>query len=149
MFLSNVLTSPIITGCAWLQIPHTRSTSAAGDDDDLPPPPPPTPTELMAILAEGQRTMVEALRTIANRDGRGARQGPKPNHYNDFKDFLDMKPPIFKEAEEPLQANEWLNTLKQKFHLLRLTEVLKTEYASHQLHRPAGIWWSSSIHYAR
>ena len=123
-------------------MPRTHSTSATSDDDDLPLPPPPTPTELMAILAEGQRTMAEALRTIANRDGCGARQGPEPNQYRDFKDFLDMKPPIFKEAEEPLQANEWLNTLEQKFHLLRLIEVLKTKYASHQLHGPAGIWWS-------
>ena len=83
-------------------MPRTRSNGAAGGDDDLPPPPPPTPTELMAILAEGQRTMAEALRTIANRDGRGPRQGSEPNQYSDFKDFLDMKPPIFKEAEEPL-----------------------------------------------
>ena len=123
-------------------MPRTRSTSAAGDDDDLPLPPPPTPTELMAILAEGQRTMAEALRTIANRDGRGAHQGPEPNQYSNFKDFLDTKPPIFKEAEEPLQDDEWLNTLEQKLCLLRLTEVLKTEYASHQLHGSAGIWWS-------
>ena len=123
-------------------MPRTRSTSAVGDDDDLPPPPPPTPTELMAILVEGQRTMAEALRTIANHDGHGARQRPEPNQYSVFKDFLDTKPPIFKEAEEPLQADEWLNTLEQKFRLLRLTEVLKTEYASHQLHGPAGIWWS-------
>ena len=79
LFLSNVLTSSIITGCALLQMPRTRSTSAAGDDDDLPPPPPPILAELMAILAEGQRTMAEALRMIANRDGRGIRQGPEPN----------------------------------------------------------------------
>ena len=60
-------------------MPRTRSTGAAGDDDDLPLPPPPTPTELMVILVEGQRTMAEALRTIANHDGRGACQGPEPN----------------------------------------------------------------------
>ena len=108
-------------------MPRTRSNGAAGDDDDLPPPPPPTPMELIAMLAEGQRTMVEALRTIANWDGHGPCQGPEPNQYSDFKDFLDTKPPIFKEAEEPLQADEWLNTLEQKFRLLRLTEVLKTE----------------------
>ena len=34
--------------------------------------------------------------------GRGPRQGPEPNQYSDFKDFLDTKPSIFKEAEEPL-----------------------------------------------
>ena len=88
----------------WLlivQMPRTRSTGV-GDDDDLPPPPPPTPMELMAILVEGQRTMAEALRMIANRDGRGPCQGPESNQYSDFKDFLDTKPPVFKEAKEPL-----------------------------------------------
>ena len=79
MFLSNVLTSPIIVGYALLQMPRTRSTGVAGDDDDLPPSPPPTLVELMTILAERQRTMAEALCTIANHDGHGARQGPKPN----------------------------------------------------------------------
>jgi hypothetical protein len=141
LFLSNVLTSPIIAGCTWLQMTRTHSVGAA-DDDDLPPPPQPTPTELMALLVEGQRTMANALRTIANRDARGARQGPVPNQYSDFKDFLDTRPPLFKEAKEPLQADEWLNTIEQKFRLLRPTDELKTEYASHQLHGLAGIWWS-------
>ena len=37
-----------------------------GDDNkNLPPPPPPIPTELMAMLTEGQRAMGEAMRTMA------------------------------------------------------------------------------------
>jgi hypothetical protein len=55
---------------------------------------------------------------------------------------MDTRPPIFKEAVEPLEADEWINTMEQKFHVLRLIEELKTEYASHQLQGPAGIWWS-------
>jgi hypothetical protein len=55
---------------------------------------------------------------------------------------MDSKPPIFKEAAEPLEANEWINIMEQKFRLLRLTEVLKTEYAADQLHGQAGIWWT-------
>ena len=38
-------------------------------------------------------------------------QGPEPNQYSSFKDFQDTKPPIFKVAEEPLQVDEWLNTI--------------------------------------
>ena len=55
---------------------------------------------------------------------------------------MDTKPPIFKEAEEPLQADEWLNTIEQKFHLLRVIEHMKAGYASHHLHGLAGIWWT-------
>jgi hypothetical protein len=54
---------------------------------------------------------------------------------------LDTEPPIFREAEEPLQANEWLNTIEQKFRVLKVTDDMKTEYALQQLQGPAGIWW--------
>jgi hypothetical protein len=101
------------------------------------------------MLVEGQRALADALHNKANRDGRNVYQGPKPNQYSDFKDFLDTKPPIFKEADEQLLTDEWLNTLEQKFCLLRVAEVMKVEYASHQLQGPAGIWWThhrSTLH---
>jgi hypothetical protein len=54
--------------------------------------------------------------------------------------ILWIQSPIFKEEKEPLQADEWLNTIEQKFHLLRVTEGMKASYAGHQLQGPAGIW---------
>jgi hypothetical protein len=54
---------------------------------------------------------------------------------------MDTRPPIFKEAKKPLDAEEWINTMEDKFRVLRLTKVLKTEYAAHQLQGPAGMWW--------
>ena len=88
----------------------TRTRGGAGTnhegDDDLPPPSYPTPAEMMAQLLETQRSMGEVLRGLAWNTYRGRgwdqHQGPKPNQYSEFKDFLDTKPPIFKEAEEPL-----------------------------------------------
>jgi hypothetical protein len=53
---------------------------------------------------------------------------------------MDTRLPIFKEATEPLDAEEWINTREDKFRVLRLAEVLKTEYAAHQLQGPAGMW---------
>jgi hypothetical protein len=101
------------------------------EEQPLPPLPPPTLAELMQTVVEGQRMLANAMRQLVSRDARHGHRGPEPNQYSDFKDFPDTKPPLFKEAEEPLQANEWLNTIEQKFHLLRLTDELKTEYASH------------------
>jgi hypothetical protein len=54
------------------------------------------------MVVEGQRLLADAMRQLVNRDARHGRQGPEPNQYSDFKDFLDTKPPLFKEAEEPL-----------------------------------------------
>ena len=113
------------------------SGSRGNDNEDLPPPPHPTPVETMAQLMETECSMGEVLCGLVQNAGHGRgrdqRQGPETNQFSDFKDFLDTKPPIFKEVGEPLQADEWLNTIEQKFHLLRVTEHMKAEYASHQL----------------
>jgi hypothetical protein len=68
-------------------------------------------------------------------------RGPEPIQYNNYKDFLDTELPIFREAEEPLQADEWLNSIEQKFRLLNVADDMKTEYASQQLQGLAGNWW--------
>ena len=122
----------------FLQITCTRagaSTNQGGNDGDLPPPPSPSANEFFAQFLGNQRAMEDTLRLIAQNTAhaRQQHQGPKPNQYSSFKDFQDTKDPIFKEAEEPFQADEWVNTIEQKFHLLRVTEHQKAEYASHQL----------------
>ena len=75
-------------------------------NEDLPPPPHPTPAEMMAQLMETQRSMGEVLHGLmqnaGHEQGRDQHQGPEPNQFSNFKDFLNTKPPIFKEAEEPL-----------------------------------------------
>jgi hypothetical protein len=73
--------------------------------------------------------MEDFLRTIANNVQCGNHQGGGNgvNQYSNFKDFMDTRPPIFKEAAEPLDAEEWINTMEDKFRVLRLTEVLKAE----------------------
>jgi hypothetical protein len=66
---------------------------------------------------------------MANHEDRHVRQGPEPNQYSSFKDFMDTKPPIFREPEEPLQDDKWLSTIEQKFRLIRLTKGMKASYA--------------------
>jgi hypothetical protein len=63
------------------------------------------------------------------------------NQYSCFKDFIDTRPLIFNKAVEPLDAEEWINTMEDKFRVLRLNELFKTEYAIHQLQGHAGMWW--------
>ena len=113
-----------------------QGLTGSQDGNSNPPPlPPPIATEFFAQFLGNQRAMEEMLRNIVQNTTRGGhqRQGPEPNQYSTFKDFLDTKPPIFKEVEEPLQADEWLNTIEQKFHLLRVTDQMKAGCASHQL----------------
>jgi len=111
----------------------TRGVENHANMNPPPPPPPQNPAELMQMMVESQRLLTETINQMANQGGRNAQQGPGPNQYSSFKDFMDTKPPSFREAEEPLQAEEWLNTVEQMFRLLWLTDSLKAEYAAHQL----------------
>jgi hypothetical protein len=78
--------------------------------------------------------MEAALHNIVDNTCCGLNQGRhEANQYSSFKDFMDTGPPIFKEAAEPLDAEEWINTMEDKFRVLRMTEVLKMEYVAHQL----------------
>jgi hypothetical protein len=103
-----------------------------GDEEQPPlPPPPPTPIELMQMVVKSQRILAKAMRQMVNRDDRHVRQGLELNQYSCFKDFMDIKLPIFREAEEPQQDDEWLSTIEQRFRLIRLTEGMKALYAGH------------------
>jgi hypothetical protein len=57
---------------------------------------------------QSQKNMEDFLRTIANNVQRDNNQGGgnRANQYSSFKDFMDTRPPIFKEAIEPLDAEE-------------------------------------------
>jgi hypothetical protein len=64
---------------------------------------------------------------VANsaRGGNGARNAPEqaPTTYGDF---TATHPPIFTEAGEPLEADQWLRAIESKFGLLRCMEHQKT-----------------------
>jgi len=70
-------------------------------------------------MEQMQRNMEEPLHNIADNTRHGDNQGGREvNQYSSFKDFMDTKPSVFKEALEPLEADEWINTMEQKFCLL-------------------------------
>jgi hypothetical protein len=52
-------------------------------------------------------------------------------------EFLETRPPIFIKAEEPLEADEWIRVMEQKFGLIRCIETQKPLFAAQQLRGPA------------
>jgi hypothetical protein len=117
--------SSMLTSFTYLQMSRQiRSRSQSRGNTELSSSPPqPTYAELLQMLAESQRALDKSVKNHVYEE-------PEPVQYNNYKDFLDTEPPIFREAEEPLQANEWLNTIEQKFCVLKVADDMKTEYAS-------------------
>jgi hypothetical protein len=62
-----------------------------------------------------------------------------------YSDFLATYLLVFSWARDPLDADDWLNTIKSKFGLLHCTEYQKTLYATQQLKGPAVAWWASYL----
>jgi hypothetical protein len=52
---------------------------------------------------------------------------------------------LFVKAEDPLEADEWIRVIEQKFGLLRCLEVQKTLFAAQQLCGPASTWWGNFV----
>jgi hypothetical protein len=46
-------------------------------------------------------------------------------------------------AEEPLEADEWVRVMEQKFGLICCTETQKPLFAAQQLRGPASTWWAN------
>jgi hypothetical protein len=60
-------------------------------------------------------------------------------------DFLETRPPLFVKAEDPLEADEWVRVIKQKFGLIRRTETQKPLFVAQQLRGPASTWWGNYV----
>ena len=79
-------------------------------------------TALVYATAENARLLREMAQN---------QQAPHPNHDrrnngNDkstYVDFTDTRSPVFSKAEEPLEADDWLWTMEQKFKLIHCTKI--------------------------
>jgi hypothetical protein len=74
--------------------------------------------------------------------GRTYPQGPRETSY---LDFLETHPPLFVKVEDPLEADEWVRVIEQKFGLIRCTETQKPLFAAQQLRGPASTSWGNYV----
>jgi hypothetical protein len=62
-----------------------------------------------------------------------------------YLDFSETRPSLFTKAEDPLEADEWILVIEQKFGLLRCSETQKPLFAAQQLRGPASTWWGNFV----
>ncbi|WVZ73585.1 hypothetical protein U9M48_021873 [Paspalum notatum var. saurae] len=111
--------------------------------NDAPPPP-----ELATLVVQ----QAELIRLLAEeRQGHGQLQPREPrNRGISYRDFEELRPPVFTKCPEPLDADDWLRTIKSKFTLLpELTEQQKARFAGQLLQGPAGAWHATFLEMQR
>jgi hypothetical protein len=58
-------------------------------------------------------------------------------------EFLRLKPPTFAGSSNPLDADDWLRTIKRKLEAIGCPENQRVQLAAHQLSGMALAWWDT------
>jgi hypothetical protein len=139
----------IFRNISLLQMPsRTRAhdsdgTSCGREDTPNPKHVLPTLAEAIAALvnatADNTHFLCEMVGNQFQQQGRRAYpQGPRETSYLDLS---ETRPPLFVKVEDPLEADEWVQVIEQKFGLIHCTETHKSLFAAQQLRGPASTWW--------
>ncbi|KAK1665467.1 hypothetical protein QYE76_053626 [Lolium multiflorum] len=84
---------------------------------------------------------ITALQQIAqNNQGHGNHDHPGSK----LKNFQHTNPPIFNKTEEPLDADDWLQTMENNLEVAQVEAAEKVLFATHYLSGPARAWWTSA-----
>jgi hypothetical protein len=75
----------------------------------------------------------------------GGRAPPQRPCETTYQKFSESRPLLFIKAKEPLEADEWVRVMEQKFGLIRCTETQKPLFAAQQLRGPASTWWANFV----
>ncbi|KAK1614530.1 hypothetical protein QYE76_020047 [Lolium multiflorum] len=88
--------------------------------------------------AESQAN-IAALQRITNQSHRNHdHPGSK------LKNFQNTNPPVFSKTEEPLDADDWLQTMENNLEVAGGEANEKVLFATHYLAGPARAWWTSA-----
>jgi hypothetical protein len=75
----------------------------------------------------------------------GHQSAPQPQPRDKLGEFQRTKPPTFSHSIEPMDANDWLKTIKKKLQVVQCNNREKVLFASYQLEGPAIDWWDAYV----
>jgi hypothetical protein len=101
-----------------------------GSETHLPAPPE-LPLDIAQVLAKQTRLIEILTRSLENQRPNGGRPQDR------MGDFLRLKPPTFAGSSNPLDAYDWLRTIKRKLEAIECPENQHVHLAAHQLSRMA------------
>jgi len=109
--------------------------SSSQDEDGIPDPPlvPPSLADAIATLVNVTMENARLLWELAQSNQNMMQGNRGHNHHRQeatYVDFTDTRPPVFTKADEPLEADDWLRTMEQKFDLIPCTEFQKPVFAA-------------------
>jgi hypothetical protein len=93
-----------------------------------------------AERAERQANLAALQQIAQNNQGHGNHDHPGSK----LKNFQNTNPPMFSKTEEPLDADDWLQTIENNLEVAGVEAAEKVLFATHYLSGPARAWWTSA-----
>ncbi|KAK1651205.1 hypothetical protein QYE76_069010 [Lolium multiflorum] len=93
-----------------------------------------------AERAERQANLAALQQIAQNNQGHGNHDHPGSK----LKNFQNTNPPMFSKTEEPLDADDWLQTIENNLEVAGVEAAEKVLFATHYLSGPARAWWTST-----
>src|SRR3954467_3972972 len=122
-----------------LQMPHGGSGSS--------PDPMLQILQMLVSDREAERAEHQAnlatLQHIAQMTQNNQGHGNQDNHGSKLKNFQNTNPPIFSKSKEPLDADDWLQTMENNLEVTGVEANEKVLFATHYLGGDARAWWNS------
>ncbi|KAK1667366.1 hypothetical protein QYE76_055525 [Lolium multiflorum] len=100
---------------------------------------------LQTLLADRETERAERQANIAalqNLANQGHVNHDHPG--SKLKNFQNTNPPVFSKTEEPLDADDWLQTMENNLEVARVEANEMVLFATHYLAGPARAWWTST-----
>ncbi|KAK1612369.1 hypothetical protein QYE76_036042 [Lolium multiflorum] len=82
---------------------------------------------------------IAALQQLANNN-----QGHHDHPGSKLKNFQNTNTPVFSKTEEPLDADDWLQTMENNLEVAGVEANEKVLFDTHYLAGPARAWWTST-----
>ncbi|KAK1651136.1 hypothetical protein QYE76_068941 [Lolium multiflorum] len=89
---------------------------------------------------ERQANLAVLQQLAQNNQGHGNHDHPGSK----LKNFQNTNPPVFSKTEEPLDADDWLQTMENNLEVAGVEANDKVLFATHYLAGPARAWWTSA-----
>ncbi|KAK1647342.1 hypothetical protein QYE76_065147 [Lolium multiflorum] len=93
-----------------------------------------------AERAERQANIAALQQIAQTNQGHGNHDHPGSK----LKNFQNTNPLVFSKTEEPLDADDWLQTMENNLEVAGVEANDKVLFATHYLAGPARAWWSSA-----
>src|SRR3954451_24653521 len=125
----------------YLNLQMTRGGSSSSQDPMVPI------LQMLVVDREDGRTERQAnlatLQQIAQLAHNNQGHGNQDHHGSKLKNFQNTNPPVFTKSEEPLDADDWLQTMENNLEVAGVEANEKVLFATHYLAGDARAWLNS------